>query len=223
MAAQFFTSRFGGQSEAPFAQNNLALHVGDRRQAVLANRRLLQDEFGPVCFMNQSHSNLVCVVEGIVEQEPQCDALVTQSPGIYLAVLTADCVPLLMWDDESTCVAAVHVGRRGLQNGIALRTVAVMRALGAGNIFATLGPSICGPCYEVGSDIYQEVVSIFPKATAVTAQGTLALDLPAALIGQLDSVNIQSARSRECTVENETYYSYRRDGITGRAAGLIRL
>ncbi len=173
--------------------------------------------------MDQSHGDVVAVVEELTIHEPRCDALVTQVKGIYLAVLTADCIPLLLWDEAATCVAAVHVGRRGLQNGIALKTVAVMHALGAQKILATLGPSICGPCYEVGSDVYEEVVSNFPKAASLTIHGAPALDLSAALIGELDGLGIESVRVRDCTVENDSLFSYRRDGVTGREAGLIAL
>jgi hypothetical protein len=173
--------------------------------------------------MNQTHGDTVAVVEGWSENEPRADSLITQTPGIFLAVLTADCVPLLLWDRDATCVAAVHVGRRGLLNEIAVKTISIMRALGAGEISAVLGPSICGSCYEVGADVYFEVVSRFPLAKAQTPAGTLALDLSAALVNQLTDVGVKSVWSRECTVESKTLFSYRRDGATGRFAGVVAL
>ena len=223
MAVHFFTSRYGGGSQAPFATNNLALHVGDNVNAVLANRNFLQEQFGTICFMNQSHGSTVALVEEKTLGEPNCDALVTQVAGIYLAVLTADCIPLLMWDENATCVAAVHVGRAGLQNGIAVKTVEVMKALGSLNISAALGPSICGSCYEVGEDVFEEVVALHPSAASRTLKGTPALDLPGALIDQIEKLGVKSARARDCTAESSALYSYRRDGVTGRSAGVIAL
>jgi len=219
MVVHFFTSRSGGVSVASYAGNNLALHVGDRPEAVLENRRVLQETIGPISFMNQSHGDVVAVVEGWTAIEPNSDALVTQTPGIYLAVLTADCIPLLLWDSESVCVAAVHVGRRGLP----LKTIAVMRAMGANEISAVLGPSICGKCYEVGEDVYKEVVSHYPDSHSQTSKGRPALDLSAALTGQLAAVGVISARASQCTAESESLFSYRREGSTGRFAGLITL
>ena len=171
--------------------------------------------------MNQTHGNTVAVVDGISSHEPNADALVTTEMGIALGVLVADCIPLLLWDEIEHIVAAVHVGRRGLLNEIALKTVNVMNSLGAERVQGILGPSICGKCYEVGADIYEEVSSAFPAARAMTPEGTLSLDLPAALSRELSQIGVKIARSPICTVENSNFFSYRRDGVTGRQAGLI--
>ncbi len=173
--------------------------------------------------MNQSHSNHVAVVDGVSSLEAHADALVTQEPDIALAVLVADCIPLLLWDDLQGCVAAVHVGRRGLVNGVALRTIEIMRLIGASEIHALLGPSICGRCYEVGEEIHSEVSELFPMADSRTLTGSLALDLPRALKSQLSDMGILVTTSAVCTVENSDFFSYRRDGVTGRQAGIIRL
>lgn len=223
MLSTLFTNRNGGVSSPPYATNNLAFHVGDDAVAVRANRDSLASTFGPIVYMSQSHGDQVAVVDGISGHEANADALVTQEPEIALAVLVADCIPVLLWDDEHSCVAAVHVGRRGLVNGVALRTIEIMRLMGAGNIHALLGPSICGRCYEVGQEIHAEVASIYPLADSRTPSGSVALDLPRALSNHLSGVGVLVTPSTICTVENPDFYSYRRDGITGRQAGVIRL
>lgn len=211
----------GGVSHLPYATNNLALHVGDNPLAVGENRQLIARLVGPSEYMNQSHGNTVAVVDGISSHEPNADALVTTEMGIALGVLVADCIPLLLWDEIEHIVAAVHVGRRGLLNEIALKTVNVMNSLGAERVQGILGPSICGKCYEVGADVYEEVGSTFLAARAMTSKGTLSLDLPAALSRELSQVGVKTSRSPICTVENSNFFSYRRDGLTGRQAGLI--
>lgn len=221
MVSTLFTNRVGGVSRPPYASNNLALHVGDDARAVGENRQLISRLVGPSEYMNQSHGNAVAVVDGISNREPNADAMVTAEIGIALGVLVADCVPLLLWDDVEHIVAAVHVGRRGLLNEIALQTLRVMNAMGAERIQGIIGPSICGKCYEVGADIYEEVGSIFPMARSVSSKGTLSLDLPGALSHELSNAGVKLSRSPICTVENSNFFSYRRDGITGRQAGLI--
>ncbi len=193
--------------------------MGDDPVDVLRNRAKL--DCPPVQFMNQVHGDRVVVIDSISTHEPTADALVTQVRGIALAVMVADCIPLLLWDLAQTTVGVVHVGRRGLVNAIALKTVEIMRELGAVDLQAELGPSICGGCYEVGEDIYAEVLADHPEAASQTPKGTFALDLPQALISQLRSQGINPRESRECTVEDDNYFSYRRDGVTGRTAGLI--
>jgi copper oxidase (laccase) domain-containing protein len=124
---------------------------------------------------------------------------------------------------SSQSVAAVHVGRKGLVNGVALAAVDVMRDMGSSDITAIIGPSICGTCYEVSQEIHDEVVALHPRASAKTAQGTPALDLAAALRAVLESVGISIVDEFRCTHENPDLYSYRRDGVTGRQAGIITL
>jgi YfiH family protein len=217
-----FTNRHGGVSLGVYSSLNLGGHVGDSPADVLRNREVIAESLGPVQFMNQVHGDRIAIIEGITEEPPTVDALVTGIPGITLAVMVADCIPLILTSQE--VVAAVHVGRRGLVNQIAIKTIELMREMGAQDISATIGPAICGSCYEVSADIHQEVISQFPSADARTASGSLALDLPKALYGVLQSVgvSINSSESR-CTVEDPALFSYRRDGVTGRQAGLVSL
>jgi polyphenol oxidase len=216
-----FTNRTGGASTGAFASLNLGLHVGDEESAVIKNRRVLESEFGPIQFMNQLHGDRVAVIETVTDEYPAVDSLVTGIPGVSLAVQVADCIPLLLHSTHS--VASVHVGRKGLVNGITLKTIEIMRSMGATEISAIIGPSICGPCYEVSQDIYDEVVALHPAAKSKTIDGTFALDLPAALRVILEGEAITIVNESRCTVENLSLFSYRRDGVTGRQAGIISL
>lgn len=216
-----FTNRTGGVSTGAFASRNLGFHVGDDPSDVARNRKQLSDELGPIAFMNQVHGDAVVVVEKLGDVDPTADALVTAVPGITLAVQVADCIPLLLHSAES--VAAVHVGRKGLINGVALRAIEVMRAMGSVNIGAVLGPSICGRCYEVSEEIFSEVASLHPVAQSRSARGNPALNLQAALVQVLEREKIAVVDQSKCTVESNDLFSYRRDSITGRQAGLVWL
>ena len=134
-----------------------------------------------------------------------------------LAVMVADCIPLLLKSDIA--IAAVHVGRRGLMNQIARKTIAAMRDLGAEMIHAYIGPSICGNCYEVSAEIFDEVVSKYPSADASHRSGKLTLDLVAGLKEDLKDTVVLDLSS--CVLEDSHTFSYRRDGTTGRQAGVI--
>jgi len=216
-----FTNRTGGSSTGAFASFNLGFHVGDNSADVSSNRARLAQEFGPVAFMSQVHGDRVVVVEALSEVDPVADALVTGIAGITLAVQVADCIPLLLHSPQS--VAAVHVGRKGLINGVTVRVLEVMRAMGASDIQAIIGPAICGTCYEVSAEIFTEVTLAHPVAASQSAQGKPALDLPAALTELLSTEGIPVVREDKCTVEDNELFSYRRDGVTGRQAGLVWL
>ena len=216
-----FTKRTGGESHGAFASLNLGTHVGDDVEAVLKNRAILTSLVGPTQFMNQVHGDRIALIEEVTDEIPTADALVTGIPGIALAVMVADCIPLLLASRES--VAAVHVGRKGLVNQIARKTISVMRDMGATDITAILGPSICGRCYEVSEDTYREVIATHPAAESRTPQGSFSLDLPKALLEVLKDEGIDVINEFQCTVESQDLFSYRRDGVTGRQAGVISL
>ncbi|MSO16494.1 MAG: peptidoglycan editing factor PgeF [Candidatus Planktophila sp.] len=216
-----FTNRTGGASTGAFASANLGFHVGDNPEQVAQNRAQLFEEFGPVAFMTQVHGDRVVVVEDLSDVNPTADALVTGILGITLAVQVADCIPLLLISSQS--VAAVHVGRKGLVNGVTLRALEVMRDMGARDIRAVVGPAICGVCYEVSAEIFTEVTAFHPAAASKSARGNRALDLPSALVKVLEGQNITVEIVGGCTVENSELFSYRRDGLTGRQAGLVWL
>ena len=217
-----FTNRHGGVSEGVYSSLNLGDHVGDAAADVLRNREAITAQHGPVQFMNQVHGNRIAIIEEVTDEPPTADALVTGIPGVTLAVMVADCIPLILTSKEA--VAAVHVGRRGLVNNVAVKTIEIMREMGAQDISATIGPAICGKCYEVSADVHQEVVSNFPMADSRTISGSLALDLPKALITILQTAGVSVDTNQfGCTVEDADLFSYRRDGVTGRQAGLVRL
>lgn len=213
----FFTDRRKGSSLGVYDSLNFGFHVGDDPGAVAANRALL----GNTQFMNQVHGNDVVVIDQLLDHEPTCDALITTTAGVSLAVMVADCIPLLLISEK--VVAAVHVGRAGLVNKVAIKTLEQMRALGAIDIHAILGPSICGRCYEVPLQMQQEVVAIHPASLSTTSKGTPALDLPAGLIAELIAQGLTFEASPICTQEDPLYYSHRRDNPTGRFAGVVSL
>jgi YfiH family protein len=213
----FFTDRRKGSSLGVYDSLNFGFHVGDDPAAVAANRALL----GTTQFMNQVHGNDVVVIDQVLEHEPTCDALITTTAGVSLAVMVADCIPLLLISEKA--VAAVHVGRAGLVNKVAIKTLEQMRVLGAIDIHAILGPSICGRCYEVPLQMQQEVVATHPASLSITSKGTPALDLPAGLIAELIAQGLTYEASPICTQEDPLYYSHRRDNPTGRFAGVVSL
>jgi YfiH family protein len=232
----WFTTRMGGVSDAPWDGLNLALHVEDEPDRTLANRDLLARHLGTswVNFPQQVHGAGVLVVD---EQRagrrrithggaPGVDALVTAVANVPIGVLVADCMPVLLADPVARVVAAAHAGRKGLAAGVLQATLHEMTELGArqDRIVAVIGPAICGRCYEVPAEMRDEVAVAVPGSASATRQGTPALDLPAGAIGVLEAAGLAEVRSLGiCTAEDERFYSYRRDGLTGRFAGVVML
>ena len=217
-----FTDSTGGKSTGAFLSRNLGSHVGDQPVSVELNRLALSEEIGrPIQFMNQVHGNAVEHIDEYTQSSPTADALVTRNPKLALAVMVADCIPLLLANETS--IAAVHVGRKGLLNGVSRNALLAMRKIDSSPITAIIGPSICGKCYEVSQDIFEEVTSMFPQAQSQTPSGGFALDLAAALTHDLEADGVSVIDRSQCTVEDKFLYSYRRDGVTGRQVGLIWL
>jgi polyphenol oxidase len=225
-----FTDRRGGDSAPPYDEANLALHVGDDAMAVAANRAVLSGRVGArVVWMEQVHGAAVEVVDSAApDVVAGVDALVTTSTGIALAVLVADCVPVLLVDPDVGVVAVAHAGRRGLANGVIVRTVETMSRLGADTerVLVWLGPSICGRCYEVPSQLRDEVERLAPGSATTTRNNTAGIDIRAGLRGQLQRLGVGAGALHEtgpCTSESPDHYSHRRDGVTGRFAGVALL
>lgn len=223
------TTRAGGVSMPPFDTFNLGDHVGDDPAAVAANRARLATAIGlagdRVVWMNQVHGDRVEVVD-----EPRgtavdgTDALVTGTPRLALAVVTADCVPVLLADARAGVVAAVHAGRVGAQKGVVARAVEAMLKLGAqaGDISALLGPAVSGANYEVPAAMADEVEAALPGSRTTTAAGTAGLDLRAGIACQLRDLGVSSIDvDPRCTVADPTLFSHRRDAPTGRLASLV--
>jgi len=217
----FFTNRHGGFSHGDYSSWNLASHVGDDPADVELNRAKLRERVGEFAIMSQVHGDKVVVLDELPADVPVADALITANPNLALVVMVADCIPLLLKSEK--LVAAVHVGRAGLINSIALKTIAKMRALGAIQISGSIGPAICGSCYEVPQELHDEVTSLHPLASSKTRTGTPALDLPKALIAALAYVNVPVGISAGCTLEDDNSFSYRRNQVTGRQGGVIKL
>lgn len=227
-----FTDRWGGVSAAPYEELNLGGAVGDTPEAVLGNRELaaksLGLDAGRVVWMNQVHGADVAVVDEPWGERPvpEVDAIVTVRRGLALAVLTADCVPVLLADPVAGVVAAAHAGRPGMTKGVVPAAVRAMTGLGAEpeRIVARTGPAVCGRCYEVPEQMRAEVAAVEPAAHAVTGWGTPAVDVSAGVHAQLDRLGVcDRAQSPVCTLESDDHFSYRRDRTTGRLAGYVWL
>ncbi|KMS87448.1 laccase [Streptomyces regensis] len=226
-----FTDRWGGVSAAPYEELNLGGAVGDTPEAVRGNRELAAKSLGldpaQVVWMNQVHGADVAVVdEPWGSTVPEVDAIVTARRGLALAVLTADCVPVLLADPVAGIVAAAHAGRPGMVKGVVPAAVRAMVELGAeaGRIVARTGPSVCGRCYEVPEAMRAEVAAVEPAAHAETSWGTPALDVSAGVHAQLDRLGVcDRAQAPVCTLESDDHFSYRRDRTTGRLAGYVWL
>lgn len=227
-ASVAFTDRHGGVSPPPSDSLNLAAD-GDQRE-VERNLGLVAEAFGvprsQVAFMDQVHGGTVLVVREPAEaaNRPMVDGLVTERPGLALAVRVADCVPVLLADPEAGVVGCAHAGRKGLTAGVVPAAVAAMRELGAADLVAWVGPHICGSCYEVPERMREEVAATVPESWAVTSWGTPSLDLGAGVRAQLSSAGCCVVDAARCTREARDLYSYRRDGVAaGRFAGLVQL
>lgn len=221
------TDRLGGTSTAPYDELNLADHVGDDPTAVEDNRRRVVDAVlpgGVLAVMRQVHGTTVAVVDGPTDEPPEADALVTRTPGLALMVLVADCTPVLLWDRRARVVAAAHVGRRGLASGVLPATLAAMAELSAriDRTYAVIGPRICAEHYEVPAQMRDEVAAAAPGSAAATSAGRPALDIRAGILAQLHAAGVpQWMVMPQCTAETPHLYSYRRDGVTGRFAGVV--
>jgi YfiH family protein len=174
--------------------------------------------------MQQIHEANVEVVTEARDDVPGTDGLVTNVRGLALGVLVADCVPVLLSDAGSGVVGVAHVGRRGLVAGVALGVVDAMCAIGARReaIAVTMGPAICGLCYELPADMQADVEATVPGSASTTRRGTPGVELRGGIRKQLDGLTFTTAASSAiCTAESPHHFSFRRDGVTGRQAGVI--
>lgn len=222
------TTRRGGFSEGPHASLNLGSHVQDDAEAVQRNRAHLRQALAlpeEPCWLNQTHGT--GVVEAIPsERPPEADAAFSRTPGQVCAILTADCLPILLCNRTGTTVLAIHAGWRGLLDGIiphCLQTLAEDPAAW----MAWIGPGISQAAYTVGPDLAARFIAREPRWSRhfiTTTQGTCA-DLPGIAAEQLMAAGIYNiTRYAGCTAaEHERFFSYRRDGLTGRFASLIWL
>ena len=219
------TMRPGGHSHAPFNQNNLGLHVGDNEAHVRANRAQLMHTLnlpGEPVWLEQTHSTDCVIAEE--DTNRNADAAITRSNKYPLAIMTADCLPIVLCNQSGTEIAAVHAGWRGLAFGILENTLAKMQSAPE-TLMAWIGPAICPTCYEIGDEVHQTFSSRYPftKKTFITKSSHRYADLPKMAELILQSQGIPAVfQSGACTFEhNDEFYSYRREAQTGRMATLI--
>lgn len=241
-----FTDRHGGVSLPPYDSLNLGRSDLDEPASVIENLRRVRAGIGlaadrPVVTLRQEHTADVIVVDeefvaGWDDASPlgdavpgrprlaRADGMVTRLRGVALCIRVADCLPVVLADPVAGVVAAVHAGRVGLAAGILPNAVRRMREMGAGEIRAWIGPSVCGGCYEVPADLRDEVAVAVPGTAATTTWGTPSLDLAAGAEHQLAGLGCRVARVGGCTRTSDDLYSHRRDGAgAGRLAGLVWL
>lgn len=220
-----FTTRFGGVSQSPFDSLNLAFHVGDDPLHVKKNRELLQEDMNVsnIVFMDQVHSDRVVLIED-GEETPTCDAMITQRLDIALAVMVADCIPILFYDAVHQAIGVAHAGRTGSKLRVGQKCAGAMAEhFGSkmNELRVFMGPSIRACCYAVG----QEVISGFENFTHLQNEKYF-LDLQAFNREAFLQIGVKPEHldiSKECSCSNEDYFSYRRDAISGRFAGVIAL
>jgi len=202
MSRTLFTSRYGGDLKSAANRESLRTMISLER----------------LHFMRQTHSDIVCVV-GEAGLDFEADALVTTTKGVGLAVLAADCMPITF--ASANVVGVAHVGRLGLIKEIAPKTIAMMRELGAVEIKATIGPSICGQCYEVSPEMYREISAQIPSTA--TSEARHCLDLQSGVTSQLNQLGVTVTNLGICTLEKDDYFSYRGGDLAERQAGIISL
>ncbi len=220
------TTRSGGCSEGSYAGLNLAAHVGDSPVAVAANRQQLRRLLPAMpLWLNQVHGAR-CVAADAAWNGVRADASVAHTAGVVCAILTADCLPLLLCDDQGTAVAAVHAGWRGLAAGVIEAAVLAMHVPGK-HLLAWLGPAIGPEAYEVGSDVREAFLADDQNAaSAFRPRGEKWLcDLYALARRRLAAVGVEQVFGGGlCTFTDAArFYSFRRDGAAGRMASVIWL
>lgn len=219
------TLRSGGVSQGTFDSLNLGLHVNDEPENVYKNRRIISRMLGlpsePV-WMEQVHG-IDVIKAGQSKQIEKADASYTDKKNTVCAVLTADCLPILLATTDGSKIAVIHAGWRGLLSGVVANTV---NTIGTINLVAWLGPAIGVDCFEVGQDVKDSFIKKSEKFTQVFTkinEKKYLADIYKLAKIELASVGINQVYGGGfCTVtDKERFYSYRRDGETGRMASLI--
>ena len=222
------TTRIGGSSLSPYDSFNLATHVGDATNSVVLNRELLKRELNlsdEPCWLNQTHSADVAMLDGTRDYAIDSDAAICQKAGVTAVVMTADCLPILICNQQGDEVAAVHAGWRGLADGIILATLKKMRTPPE-QLMAWIGPAISQPRFEVGDEVRSLFLNRYENAALRFKQnrpGHWLCDLPGLAVDQLHDLKATAVhQSGLCSFDDDSkFYSYRRENISGRMASLI--
>ncbi|MBK5287776.1 MAG: laccase domain-containing protein [Acidimicrobiia bacterium] len=229
-ADAWFSDRRFGTSRAPFDSANLGRHVGDDPDAVAANHaefaRLAGVDPTTVVLPHHVHGTTVVQATGTDSDDPDADGVdadgvVTAVSGLALMAIGADCAPIALANDGAC--AAVHAGWRGAVDGIIPAAVAAVRACGAGPVRAVVGPCVCAAHYEFGEELLADLADrVGPHVAQCTAEGKPAFDLRATIVHALRAAAVDDVEVLDvCTVESPDYFSYRRDGRTGRHGVLV--
>lgn len=217
-----FFSRQGGASSGIFKGLNCGQGSSDQREVVLLNRSMVSDAMNvgidSLCSVHQCHSNrVVTVTEPLLGTKPKADAMVTNTPGLALGILTADCAPILFADAKAKVIGAAHSGWKGAMGGIAKSTVDAMVDLGANRdeIRATVGPCISQRNYEVGDEFFEDFVAQDPDNARFFANGQggkYHFDLPSFCLSALRAAEVVHVNwTGHCTyADPDRFYSYRR-------------
>lgn len=223
------TTRLGGFSPSPWNSLNLGDHVGDEAARVAANRSALVRHLpAEPLWLEQVHGQVVVAADTWrAASRPVADAAYARQPERVCAVMTADCLPVLFCDRAGAVVAAAHAGWRGLQGGVLEATVAAMK-VAPNEILAWLGPAIGPQCFEVGDEVRAAFVAQDPLAGLAFrphAPGKWLADIYGLARQRLQALGLISiSGGGNCTVsESARFFSFRRDGVTGRMASLIWL
>ncbi len=223
----YVTTRTDGRSKPPYNSFNLAQHVGDNPIDVLANRKQLHDELNlpnePIWLKQMHGNNVIRANQMMINTE--ADASYTTSPDTICVILTADCLPILLCDRLGTKVAAIHAGWRSLSAGIIEKTVKTLNTSGS-QLLAWLGPAISQQFYEVGKDVYDKFVQYSKESKKAFTQNNKSkwlTNIYTLAKQRLLSCSITNIYDNKlCTFSDEQrFFSYRRDGKTGRIASLI--
>ncbi len=223
----FQSDRHGGVSKAPYNTLNLALHVGDDPKSVIENRVILSQKVGfeikNLIYMDQVHSNRIEVIEhAMVNKIDACDGLITQETNIPLLVMVADCIPMLFYDPTKNLIGIAHAGRNGTFQKIAAEMVEKMKRefdTDPRDLLVVMGTSIHRCCYEVGKEIASIVTANFGENYLEIREGRSYLDLQSLNFDQLLEAGVLREHieiSPVCSCCDENYFSYRREGVTGR-------
>lgn len=220
------TTRAGGVSSGEFSSLNLSARVGDDPQRVARNRAILRACLpAEPAWVRQVHGTVV-IETARATPEAEADGLVTRAAGTVCAVLTADCLPVLLADRAGRTVGIAHAGWRGLAAGIIGNVVRAMD-VPAADLIAYVGPGIGPQCYEVGEDVHQAFVGREPDAAGafVSRQnGKYLADLHMLARLRLSAAGVDEVHGASvCTVSDERFFSFRRNRVTGRMASLVWL
>lgn len=221
-----FTDRDGGESTGSVGSLNLGLSVGDDATVVGRNRarvaRSLGVAPGNLAFTHQVHGAQVRTVRSVGEM-PKCDAQVTDVPGIGLAVLVADCTPVIVVDVDAGVIGTAHAGRPGMTSGVVDAMLDRVAELGSRQPQAFVGPSVCPRCYEVPWQMREDAARVSPESRSVSWTGTPAIDVAAGVVAQLRDRGVAVTWVPGCTRESDRLFSHRRDPGAGRFAGVVAI